>query len=94
MKTKEKQNIYKQAQRFAEITQSCLKNGNIQRAKHYMKIAGNLFTYGNKEVQNAITNVYLHSVSIFMEINHYNIGAFLPSNLQIEYYKQTNTSGI
>ena len=94
MKSKKQGNIYQQAQRFADVTQKLIINGNIQRAKHYLSIASDLMEKGNKEVQNAISNVYVFSVSSFMELYHCAIRNFFPKNLQNEYRKQINTSGI
>lgn len=94
MKNKESKNINKQAQRFADVTKSLIVSGNIRRAKYCMQVAENLFTKGNKEIQNAISNVYVFSVSSFMEMHHCSIRNFFPKKLQNEYYKQENTSGI
>ncbi len=91
---KVKQNIYKQTQRFADITKSFIISGNIRRAKRCMQVAEDMFHKGNKEMQNAIANVYLFSISGFMKIHHCNIRALVPNELQKEYYKQVNTSGI
>lgn len=41
------QNIYKQAQRFADVTKSFIISGNILRAIRSMQVAENLFTKGN-----------------------------------------------
>ncbi len=94
MKSKEKQTIYQQAQRFADITKKCLMTGNVRRAKHCMQVAENMFTNGSKEIQNAISNVYVYSLSSFMELRHCSIRAFFSQKLQNEYYKQVNTSGL
>lgn len=47
MKAKNNQNIYKQAQRFADVTKSSIISGNIRRVKRSMQVAENLFTKGN-----------------------------------------------
>lgn len=94
MKNQETKNIYKQAQRFADVTKSFVINGNIRRAKRYMQVAESLFTKGNKEIQNAISNVFVFSISSFMETHHCNIRDLFPKNLQNEYYKQLNISAI
>ncbi len=93
MKTQSIPNIYQQAQRFADITKTLIITGNIQRAKHCMQIAEDIFNNGTAEVRNAITNVYVFSVSTFMEIHHCNIRNLFPKSLQLEYQKQINTSG-
>ncbi len=61
MKSKNPENIYKQAQRFADVTKKLIINGNIQRAKRCLTIASNLMEKGNNEMQNAISNVYIYS---------------------------------
>lgn len=94
MKNKKNKSIYKQAQRLADVTKSFIVQGNIKRAKRCMLVAENLFTNGNKEIQNAISNVFVFSVSSFLEIHHCSIRDFFPKSLQNEYYKQVNTSGI
>lgn len=94
IKMKTGNNSYTQAQRFADITKSFIISGNIRRAKRCVQVAEELFTKGNKEIQNAIANVYLFSLSSFMEIHHCNIRELFPKNLKNEYYKQINTSGI
>ena len=94
MKIREKVTTYNQAQRFAEITKTLIIRGNIRRAKRCLQMAESLFDNGTSEIKNAITNVYLFSISTFLELHHCNIKGLLPSNLQKEYYKQVNTSGL
>lgn len=94
MKAKAIPNIYLQAQRFAEITKDLIKSGNISRAKRCLQKAEDLFKSGSNEIRNAITNVYLFSVSSFIEIHHYNIRNLFPKTLQSEYLKQINASGL
>ncbi len=94
MKNKPKQSIYSQMQRFANVTQTLILQGNLKRAKKCLQVAENTFNKGNTEIKNAITNVYLFSVSTFMEIHHYSIKTLLPNSLQNEYYKQVKGSGI
>jgi len=94
MKNQKSKNIYVQAQRFADVTKAFIIKGNIRRAKYCMQVAENLFAKGNKEIQNAISNVFVFSVASFMEAHHCNIKDFFPKNLQNEYYKQLKTSGI
>ena len=93
MKTQCIPNIYKQAQRFADLTKTLIMSGNIQRAKRCLQKAELIFNHGTAEVKNVITNVYVFSVSTFMEIHHCNIRNLFPESLQSEYQKQVNTSG-
>ncbi|MFL9829756.1 hypothetical protein ABS764_02735 [Flavobacterium sp. ST-87] len=87
-------NIYKQAERFAEITKSAIVSGNIVRAKKCLALAEKLFATGSSETKNAISNVYVFSVSTFMELRHCNISNLFPQSLKAEYLKQINSSGV
>ena len=86
--------IYNQAERFAEITKSAIISGNIVRTKKCLALAERLFTTGSYETKNAISNVYVFSVSTFMELHHFTISNFFPKTLKLEYLKQINTSGV
>jgi len=90
MKRKITRGIYKQMQRFADLTQTMIVRGNISRAKKCFAIAENLFLNGNRETKTAISNVYLFSVSGILELKHFNTEKLLPSNLKKEYIKQIN----
>lgn len=94
MKDKSIPNIYKQTQHFADVTKMLIAKGNINRAKKCLQKAEEIFVNGTSEVKNVISNIYLFSVSSFMEIQHCNVKELLPSNLKNEYYKQVNASGI
>lgn len=94
MNTKSKPNIYKQAQNFADVTKTLIAKGNINRTKKCLQIAEEIFVNGTSEVKNAISNIYLYSVSSFMEIHNCNIKGLLPASLQKEYIKQVNASGL
>jgi hypothetical protein len=86
--------IYKQAERFADITKKSIISGNIVRAKKCLALAERLFITGSIETKNAISNVYIFSVSSFMEVRHCNISHLFPQTLKAEYIKQVNTSGV
>lgn len=86
--------IYNQAERFAEITKSAILTGNIIRAKKCLALAERLLTTGSSETKNAISNVYIFSVSTFMELRHCSISNLFPQSLKAEYIKQINTSGV
>ena len=86
--------IYKQAERFADITKKSIVSGNIVRAKKCLALAERLFINGSIETKNAISNVYVFSVSSFMEVRHCNISHLFPQTLKAEYIKQINTSGV
>lgn len=86
--------IYKQAERFAEVTKAAIVSGDITRAKKWLALAERLFTTGSYETQNAISNVYVFSVSTFMEMRHCSIANLFPQSLKKEYLKQINTFGV
>lgn len=94
MKVKSKPNIYKQAQHFADVTKKLIAKGNIARAKKCLQKAEHIFNNGTSEIKNVISNIYVFSVSSFMEIHHCSIKELLPQSLHNEYYKQVNASGI
>lgn len=86
--------VYKQAERFAEITKTAIITGNINRAKKCLAMAERLFETGSSETKKAISNVYVFSVSSFMELSHCSISNLFPKSLKAEYIKQINTSGV
>ena len=87
-------NIYKQVERFADLTKALIITGNISRAKKCFAVAEKLLENGSNETKNAISNVFLFSVSCFMELHKCNIRDLFPQSLKAEYIKQVNTSGI
>lgn len=86
--------IYKQTERFAEITKTAILSGNIVRAKKCLALAERLFATGNNETKIAISNVYVFSVSSFMELRHCTISNLFPKALKAEYIRQINASGV
>ena len=58
------------------------------------KIAQPYIDKGTLEIRNAVSNVYLFSVSSFMELNHINVRPLLPMSLEKEYVHQINAKGI
>ena len=86
--------IYKQAERFAEITKKAIISGNISRAKKLLRVAENLLETGSNETKNVISNVYVYSVSSFMELRHCSISNLFPKALRAEYIKQINATSV
>lgn len=85
--------ICKQAERFAEITKKAIITGNIVRAKNCLAFAERLFETGSNETKNVISNVYVFSLSSFMQLHHCSISNLFPKSLKLEYIKQISTSG-
>ncbi|MEO8150430.1 MAG: hypothetical protein ABI723_22555 [Bacteroidia bacterium] len=92
MKAKNSKNIYKQMQRFADLTKTLIIQGNIARAKKCLAVAEKLFETGSNEMKNAVSNVFVFSVSSFMEVHHCHIKDLFPKSLDMEYHKQVNAS--
>ena len=92
MKNKTNKNIYSQMQRFADITKTLIMTGNIYRAKRCLEKAEDIFNKGTDEIKNAVTNVYVFSVSSFMELHKCSIRDLFPITLKAEYRKLTIAS--
>ena len=86
--------IYQQAERFAEITKAAIVLGNTSRAKKCLALAERLFVTGSFETKNAITNVYIFSVSSFMELRRCSFSNLFPQSFKAAYIKQINTTGV
>ena len=93
MKNKVKSATAKAAQ-FAEITKSLLRKGNVLRVKKCLNTAEQLLISGNAETKNAISNIYVFSVSTFMEMHNCSIANLFPQSLRKEYIAQVNASGV
>ncbi len=94
MKDKPKPTIYAQMQRFADITKTSLKEGNLERARHCAIIAEEIFNNGTSEVKNIVENVYVFSVTSFMELKNYKVESIFAASLLSVYIHQINTSGV
>lgn len=94
MKKEPDPNVYAQMQRFAELTKDLIRRGNIPRAMNCMRTAESIYRKGTADIRNAVVNVYVFSISAFLEIHHASIGDFLPEALQEAYYKQVNASAL
>lgn len=94
MKVKAIPSIYQQAQQLANLTKENILAGNMTKAKTCLQKAEDIFKIEFTEMKNAIVNVYIFSVTLFMEMHHYNIKQFLPKSLHSEYQKQIYSSAI
>ena len=77
-------------QRFADVTKTLIMHGNIARAKKCLSVAENLLETGSNEMKNAVSNVFVYSVSSFMELHKCNIKNLFPDSLNMEYRKHVN----
>jgi len=89
-----KNNIYQRMQSFAALTKTLWVMGNMPRVARCLLLAEKRFLSGNAEMRNAISNVYLYSVSAFMEQNRCRASVLLPPALQAAYFRQINTSSL
>lgn len=90
MTTKPATGIYKQMQKFADLTRMMIARNDMPRVKKCLDFAENLLINGNKQTKNAVAMVYVYAVSGTLELNHCNIGALFPKTLKAEYIKQIN----
>lgn len=97
MKTQQSKNLYKVMQRFADLTSKFILEGNINRAARCFKIADKLMTTGNIIIKNAVSNVYVYSLSLILDKRdeHYDeVMNVLPFSLKKEYENQSIGYGI
>jgi hypothetical protein len=86
--------VANKAVQFAEITKAFIRQGHIARAKKCLDIAELLFATGSNETKNAIGNIYVYSVSTFMELRNCTVAKLFPPQLKQEYISQVNASGV
>jgi len=85
--------LHKKAERFADITKQLIINGNVARAKKMLAYAEKLLINGNKETQNLISNVFVFSISTFLEVRNCSISNLFPPALKADYIHQVNATG-
>ncbi len=84
-------------QRFAQATLTLCEQKNFKKADRYLNVALKFFKEGNDTVRNGIVNVFLYTVSIFLDTHPVQkkwIEAYLPNELQKEYVRQLYSSGV
>ncbi|MGV3458983.1 MAG: DUF7674 family protein [Flavobacterium sp.] len=81
------------AVQFAEITKDLIRKGNIPRVKRCLAVAEQHLVSGTNETRSAISNIYVFSVSTFMEAHRCSIANLFPEYLRKEYLAQVNASG-
>ena len=86
--------VYRQTERFADLTKRLIITGNIPRVKKCLALAEKLLKTGSVETKSLISGPYLHAVSTFMEFRGCRIAGLFPQSLQAEYVKQINASGL
>lgn len=86
--------VCKVVDKFANYTIELIKKGNIPVIRDCFDVAGQLFQTGSKEVQNAMENVYLFSVTTFIDMTNAvskQVKELLPPTLLNEYNRQVNS---
>jgi hypothetical protein len=86
--------VHSRFQRFADITEFFIAQGNLSRVKHCLSFVEDLYNKGDIQTRNAIANIYVFSVSTYLETRRYRVGDLFPESLKAEYYKQVNSSCI
>ena len=89
--------LYKSIQGFADSSLKLCEEEKFEKLKQFLKVALKLFKEGNAPVRNAIVNVYLFTLSRYMDEQprgRKHIEPFLPQELRIEYGKLHYTSGM
>lgn len=89
--------MYRQAERFAALTKRMMELGKTERIAKCLMRADLLLVSGNQQVKNAISNVFLISLSNFLE-THYESGRKMiqsfPEHLRSEYNRQVYSSAL
>jgi hypothetical protein len=92
-----KGNVYKTIQCFADFTRSLIGSGNLKAVHHCMNLAEEMLQKGNTTVQNAIENVFLHTLSPVLDLGDTvgnSLKNMLKGSLRTEYLRRVSTSGI
>jgi hypothetical protein len=82
------------ALQLAEITKELFRRDNMPRAIRCLETAERMLNTGTSETKGAVSNIYLYSVSTFLEIHKYAALALFPPALRREYICQINASGV
>ena len=88
---------YQSIQVFAQATLALCEQNNFKKLNRHLRVVLKLFNGGNDTVRNGIVNVYLHTVSHFLDTHRAHkkwMEAYMPAELQKEYARQHYTSGI
>lgn len=88
-------NIYRQTARFARLTLRCIVQENTPRLIKCLTVADRLLATGSRPVKNAVANVFLISLSNFLETRYgqgRKIIQMFPGHLRAEYNKQVYAS--
>lgn len=93
MKNKMK-NEYELVKKATYLTNQCLLSNNIKRAKKIISLVDIAFRFGNNQIKNLISTVFIHSVSTHLEILNTPAKSLLPKSLLQDYHQQINSSSL
>lgn len=88
---------YQSVQAFAHATLALCEQNNFKKLDRYLKVALKLFQEGNDTVRNGVVNVYLHTLSYFLDTHRMHkrwMENYMPAELQQEYVRQHYASGV
>ncbi|MFI5151160.1 MAG: hypothetical protein ACHQRM_15615 [Bacteroidia bacterium] len=92
-----KGNVYKTVQCFADFTKALAGAGNMKAVRHCINLAEEMLTKGNSTVQNAIENVFLHTLSPLLDLSDavgLGLNSMLRGPLRKEYLRRVSGGGI
>jgi hypothetical protein len=92
IQSEQSENLSKYMHKLANITKLCVLEKQMGKAKNYLAYVERMYNQGDIRTKNIITNIYVFSVSSFLEIRSYNMREVFPKCLCDEYYKQVNAS--
>jgi len=86
--------VYKMISRFADYTREAIKTGNLPLIRECFKTSDFLFKEGNREIKNAIENVFVFSLAVFLDAPgalSRQVKDLLPASLREDYKHQFMT---
>jgi hypothetical protein len=94
MKTDNVQTINQRLQDLASKTKANLADKNIEAARNYISQVEKEYHSGDKHLRNLIANIYIFSVSTYLECHDLDLFNLFPLSFIKEYYSQVNASGL
>ncbi len=79
--------------RLASITKIFLSTGQNDRAEKCIELASRLYESGGSELRNAVANVYLYTLTLYIEVRRLGSKNLLTPALLNEYRQQVAACG-
>jgi hypothetical protein len=92
MKNQSRKQVTEHMLKLADMTQTCIIQGNLMQARKYMQEAEELLTNGDALLRNAV-GVYIESVSQFLESHNHHAPDLLPETLRTAVKSQIYKPG-